>query len=233
MTRRMLISSYLISTALCRPVSPMTLMPYPVASEWTQILNHAQLALQLAMQSRILQSNLQVAALAKIQGRLLSSQQWAHTLRDLYDLAQNVRQGQGLAYTMGNLDRVFRQAYPGYLKNGVDFNVQYDDWNRTTQDTIAGALRSLNIHADQLTSDQQFMGTIRNFARSAEGETQVLQAGVMVANMQVDRLDKIRQLMMTQIAQTGAALGRQVQIDQAQSEILKKSIGHGHYVPKN
>ena len=46
---------------------------------------------------------------------------------------------QAIAYAMAGMDRVFRDRYPGY-KPITDWATAYDQWTRTTLDTLRGSL---------------------------------------------------------------------------------------------
>jgi P-type conjugative transfer protein TrbJ len=203
------------------------------AQEWTQLLNHAQLVLQLAKQAQILDENMKQFQQLRLSGMVFNSLQWVNFAQQIAALSHNIQQGQGLAYTMGHLDLAFRQAYPGYLQSGVAFDPQYRKWNRTNLDTIQGVLGSLNVHADQMQTEAQQIAVIRNFASSAVGQTQAIQAGVLMADKQVEQLAALRQLMAAQTQVLAVSEGRRINNEQVQQQIQGKGFGDAHFVATN
>src|SRR2546427_12906215 len=55
----------------------------------------------------------------------------------LVRLGQVIDQEQAIAYSMANVDGLFRQRYPGY-RPVTDWSREDDTWNRTTLETPRG-----------------------------------------------------------------------------------------------
>lgn len=231
MTRRAMLGSCLAGVALRRPILPMAGMPF--ATEWTQLLNYATLARQLLQSAQILQSNIQALRYQGIAGKLLTLAQFGQLAQNLTKLSQNVQQGNALSYTLSHLDIAFKSAFPGYLNTGIAFDPQYRQWSRTSLDTIGGILASISASTSDMNSDARIMDFLSQKQGTVIGETQAIQAGTEIANFQASQLLKLRQLMSAQITQTGVALGRQIQIEQAQSDTTKKAVGSAHYEATN
>ena len=87
------------------------------ATEVTQLLNHAQLILQYIRQGTQLANELNMYADMLKNTRMLSVHSFGAILNDVNALAAIVQGGQALAYSLGNLDQLFRQTYPGYEYN--------------------------------------------------------------------------------------------------------------------
>ena len=196
----------------------------PFATEWTQLLNYATLIKSLLQQSTAVATQFRQWTNEIKQGTLLSSLIWSPLRSDLTALAANVRQGQGLAYTMANLDSQFRTAFPGYMTSGTPYYTQYANWNKINMDTIAGALKSLNIHAGQLTSESGLLNILHGLAGTALGQNQALQVGTLIADQQVQQLDKMKQLMLTQIQTEATFQGRTIQLDTAKTNINQEAF---------
>ena len=222
--------------SICAALCSLTLVIYvaifptpsvaggPFATEWTQLLNYATLIKSLLQQSTAVATQFKQWSNELKQGTLLPSLIWSPLISDLTTLAANVRQGQGLAYTMANLDSRFRTAFPGYMTAGTPYYTQYANWNQINMDTIAGALKSLNIHAGQLTSESGLLNIIHGLARSAVGQNQALQVGTLIADQQVQQLDKMKQLMLTQIQTEATFQGRTIQLDTAKTNINQEAF---------
>src|SRR5213078_3837173 len=108
----------------------------------------------------------------------------AEALPRLVRLGQVIDQEQAIAYSMADIDGLFRQRYPGY-RPVTDWSREYDTWTRTTLDTLRGTLNSVRLHAEDFATEQ--------------GRIQSLQLGNMMAGEQLQQLVKLRQLVMAQI----------------------------------
>src|SRR5438876_6087642 len=116
----------------------------------------------------------------------------------LIRLGQIIDQEQAIAYAMAGMDRVFRERYPGY-RPVTNWAGAYDQWTRTTLDTLRGSLAAVRLHADDFADEQQRIQTLTALSDSAEGRMQAIQAANMLAAEQIQQLVKLRQLMMAQI----------------------------------
>lgn len=116
----------------------------------------------------------------------------------LVQLGQVIDQQQAIAYAMTGMDRVFRERYPGY-RPVTDWAAAYDQWTRTTLDTLRGSLAAVRLHADAFADEQQRFQTLTALGDTAEGRMQAIQVGNMLAAEQIQQLVKLRQLMMSQI----------------------------------
>ena len=109
------------------------------ATEFTQLLNHAQLVLQYIQQGQQLAVELAMYADMLHNSRTLGSQTFGSVGADITALARIVQGGQALAYSLGNLDQIFRMTYPGYRTAPNTYYLQYRDWSQTSLDTTLGA----------------------------------------------------------------------------------------------
>lgn len=99
-------------------------------------------------------------------------------------LGQIIEQEQAIAYAMAGMDRVFRERYPGY-RPVTDWAKTYDEWTRTTLDTMRGTLAAVRLQADDFADDQRRIETLTALGDSAEGRMQAIQVGNMLAGEQV------------------------------------------------
>src|SRR5437016_7400050 len=116
----------------------------------------------------------------------------------LVRLGRVIDQEQAIAYSMANVDALFRQRYPGY-RPVTDWSREYDAWTRTTLDTLRGTLSSVRLHAGDFATEQARIQALQAMSDSAEGRMQALQLGNMMAGEQLQQLVKLRQLVMAQI----------------------------------
>ena len=140
------------------------------ATEWTQLLNNAELIGLSAQSAEQIQNQLtQITQLAEqIQNQIriyenmlqntlqLPTHIWSQVEGDLARLQSLVNQGEGIAFAMGNIDDVLKQRFQSFvefetgLANGEDFSSSYRTWSDTNRDTIAATLRASGLTAEQL-----------------------------------------------------------------------------------
>lgn len=193
------------------------------ATEFTQLLNNAELA-GLAGQSAVQIEN-QVTQIAheveQIQNQLriyenmlqntltLPEQVWGEVESDLNRLRALVGEGQGIAFSMGNLEDVLQQRFQSYAEfqagplAGDDFSSAYQSWSDTNRDTIAGTLKAANLTAEQFYSEEAVVDRLRSMSGTSVGQMQALQVGHQIATQQVAQMQKLRGLVSQQMTMMG------------------------------
>ena len=214
-----LIATTIVTTG---PVSAGT--PLTGATEWTQILNNAELVSLVGQSDEQIGNQItQISQLAEqIQNQIriyqnmlqntltLPSHVWGQVEGDLNRLRSLVNQGQGIAFSMGNADDVLRQRFQSFsefksgLANGETFSASYRQWSDTNRDTIASTLRAAGLTSEQFASEEATMSQLRSMSQSAVGQMQALQAGHQIAAQQVAQAQKLRGLVSQQITMMGA-----------------------------
>jgi P-type conjugative transfer protein TrbJ len=116
----------------------------------------------------------------------------------LLRLGRIIEQEQALSYTLGNVDSLCRQRYPGY-RPITDWSREYDSWTRTTLDTLRGTLNAVRLHGEDFPGEQARIDSLTALSDTAVGRMQVVQTGNMIAAEQVQQLVKLRQLVMAQV----------------------------------
>ena len=145
----------------------------------------------------------------------------------LMRLGQIIEQEQAIAYAMAGMDRVFRDRYPGY-KPVTDWAAAYDQWTRTTLDTLRGSLAAVRLHADDFADEQSRIRTLTALSDSAEGRMQAIQTGNMLAAEQVQQLAKLRQLMMAQINAQNVYMANQTNRDAQRAATQQEWVKNGN-----
>jgi P-type conjugative transfer protein TrbJ len=193
------------------------------ATEWTQILNNTELVSLVGSSAEQVQNQVtQITQLAEqIQNQLriyenmlqntltLPDHIWGQVQSDLMRLQSLVNQGQGIAFSMGNVDDVLRQRFKSFadfksgLANGQTFSSSYQDWSDTNRDTIASTLRAAGLTAEQFSSEEATMSQLRSMSESSVGQMQALQVGHEIAAQQVAQAQKLRGLVSQQVAMMG------------------------------
>ncbi|UUP20036.1 P-type conjugative transfer protein TrbJ [Nitratireductor thuwali] len=189
------------------------------ATEWTQLLNNAELVGLTGQSAEQIQNQItQIAQLSEqIQNQLriyenmlqntlqLPDHVWGQVESDLMALQNLVNQGAGIAFAMGNIDDVLKQRFESFaefetgLANGEDFSSSYQSWSDTNRGTISATLRAAGLTADQFASEEATMSQLRSMSQSSVGQMQALQVGHQIAAQQVAQTQKLRGLVSQQI----------------------------------
>ena len=170
------------------------------ATEPTQLLNHAQLIMQYIRQGEQLANELNMYADMLKNSRALPAHTFGAVANDLGALATIVQGGRALAYSLGNLDQLFRQTYPGYGYNAGAYYTQYRNWSQTTLDTTLGTLRAAGLQGQQLQNEQAILNSLKGSLQGTEGRLQALHALGDISEQQVEQLMKLRELMMADMS---------------------------------
>ena len=189
------------------------------ATEWTQLLNNAELV-GLTGQSAEQISNqvTQIGQLAEqIQNQLniyenmlqntlqLPDHVWGQAEADLRRLQQLVARGQGIAFSAANIDDVLKQRFKSFgefktgLENGETFSDSYQSWSDTNRETIAATLRAAGLTSEQFGTEEATMAQLRTMSETSVGQMQALQVGHEIAAQQVEQAQKLRGLVSQQI----------------------------------
>src|ERR1700740_3645687 len=104
-----------MATSTISPPPAHAGVPGVFATEYTQLLNYAELVGQLEKQVLMVENQLtQIANMTK-QGTTITNQLFGTIGSDIANLRQIVNTGQALSYTMSNMDGAFRLRFPGYV----------------------------------------------------------------------------------------------------------------------
>ncbi|CAN7676337.1 P-type conjugative transfer protein TrbJ [Pararhizobium sp. LjRoot255] len=193
------------------------------ATEFTQLANNAELIKLLESSGVQVENQVkQISQLAEqIQNQLsiyenmlqntaqLPNHIWGQVEGDLKKLQGVVSQGEGIAFSMGNVDDVLKQRFQSYadfksnLPTGETFSSSYQSWSDTNRDTIAGTLKAANLTADQFSSEESTMTSLRSMSENADGQMKALQVGHQIAAQQVAQMQKLRGLVSQQMTVMG------------------------------
>lgn len=195
--RKGLIAALLI-TVFVQPQQPVQAGAF--ATEVTQLLNHGQLVMQYLRQGEQLANEIKMLEDMIRNVKPLPGQTFGPIAADINALAAIVQGGQALAYSLGNLDAVFRRTYPGYGYNANAYYTNYRSWSQTSLDTTLGALKAAGLQGQQLQSEQSVLNSLRGMAQTSDGRMQALQVLGEINEQQVQQLMKLRELMMADMS---------------------------------
>ncbi len=207
------------------------------ATEWTQLANNTELITLVGKSAEQVNNQItQINQLAEqIQNQLniyknmlqntaqLPNHIWGEVENDLKNLQNVVNQGQGVAFSMGNVDDVLKQRFQSFaemksnLPDGASFSTTYQSWSGTNRDTIAGTLKAANLTTDQFSSEEGTMSSLRSMSETADGQMKALQVGHQIAAQQVAQMQKLRGL----VSQQMTMMGTWFQSEQAQKDLAQ------------
>ena len=187
------------------------------ATEVTQLLNHAELVLMYIRQGLQLENEVAMYSNMLRNTKDLSSQTFGQIAADIGALAQIVQGGQALAYSLGNLDQLFRSTYPGYATNPTVYYLSYQKWSQTSLDTTLGALRAAGLQNQQMQSEESIISALEGMSETADGQMQALNVLGQISDQEVQQLMKLRELMMADMSSKQAYQAATIQ-EQAASQ---------------
>ena len=126
-------------------------------------------------------------------------------------------EGRAVAYSSGQIDEDYQREYRDFeyyaqrqQGNHDALAERYRDWSQSNHDSVRGALRAAGLQAQQFDREDSALRSIEAQIENAAGTKQLLQAGGSIAAMQVEQLQKLRQLQMAQIQLQASHVGGQV-----------------------
>ena len=199
------------------------------ALEVTQLFNNVELIDIAIKEAENLAYTIQQYEIMYENARNLPEHIKQQALKDLQALAEVVATGRAVSYSSGQVDEDYRQENrdfeyyanrsrgPGGERDHDYYSDRYRDWSQSNHDSVRGALRAAGLQAAQFDRESSALRTIENQMSSAAGTQQLLQAGGSIAAMQVEQMQKLRQLVMSQTqlqaAQVGGTIDRHAQDD--------------------
>jgi type IV secretion system protein TrbJ len=200
----------LLLLLFCSPPGPA--LGGPFALEVTQLLNHVQLVLSYVTQANQLATQIKILADA-IKNTVNNPHQVFWNIQaDLNALAAIVQGGRSLAYSLGNLDAVWYQTYPGYSGYGrTGFYNRYQNWAQTTLDTAIGAMRAAGLQGQELNNEVTLITNLEAQSQSADGRLLALNVVTQMADQQAQQMQKLRELMLADMQSKAAYFGTVIQ----------------------
>lgn len=184
-------------------------------TEWTQLMNKAMMAKQVATQAQQLGTQINQYKDMLINSKGLSTQVWGQAMQDFSKLQNLMSQSRSMAYSASNLDGQFSSrygTYDAYLNRKMDakdWQNKYAQWSQEGSDNARYALKGLGLQASQMQNEQALMQQLQSMAGSAEGRMQALQVANMMAAQNVEQVMKLRQMMMLQLQMQANYLAQQ------------------------
>ena len=200
------------------------------ATEWTQLLNNAELGKilsiesqslhtetqSLAAETRQLQTQLQALEIMRRNVRVLPDHAIGNVIEPVVRLNRIARQAGGLAIDGRNLDTFLRSDLikdPRYDRRGLDranLSESYDAWTTQWNASMETNLRQSGATLEDVETEARLIDRIQSRMGTEEGQMQVLQGGNLVAASMARQLNDLRRITATQSEQTSVAWGRKL-----------------------
>lgn len=154
------------------------------------VRNGRRAAEQIVLQKRQIEYQIQML-------RSLKDPNWRHIGLLHEDLAEVVREGEALGYSMQRLETEFDRAFPGYHASRDPRAADIDRMRRVLA-TQRAQLRAAGIQAGDAAQGQRTLDRIKAQVSGAEGTQEALQASATIQGYTADRLDLIAQQLAAQ-----------------------------------
>lgn len=198
-----------------------------LATEFTQVANNLQLISSYIRQGQQLTQEIRMVLDMTKNSATLPSQVFGPIAGDISQLANIVQGGRALAYSMANLDALFRSRFRGWGYNSRTWYLDYRDWSQTSLDTTLGTLRAAGLQGQQLQNEQAVLNQLRAMSQSSDGRMQALQVANQIAEQQVEQIMKLRQLMLADLQSKQAFQAAQIQRQAASESASEKFFTFG------
>lgn len=145
------------------------------------------------------------------QGKSLPNSIFGSTATDLQSAVSIYNRSQSLGRELQNIDTQFNDKFPGfqsYLNGTTNYTAlstqeRYQHWSEQGRDNVKSALEAANLNTSSFESEDTKLASMVARSQSAVGRMQAIQAGNEIASQNVQQLQKLRDLLATQINMQG------------------------------
>jgi P-type conjugative transfer protein TrbJ len=168
--------------------------PAPARAQWV-VSDPANLAQNLAQVRQMIQQvitakrqlEVQIAAL-----KSLAHPNWRHLALLHRDLADVVREGEALGYSLARLEHEFDHTFPGYTVPADPRTMNLEQMRRTLA-TLRGVLRASGMQARDAAEGQATLERIQDRMAGISGTQQALELQATIQGLQAGELGALRQ----------------------------------------
>jgi len=195
-----------------------------VATEATQIMNNIQLVMQYANQVQQLQTQANALQVA-LQNAKQNPESLLRNPQGIFNqLASVVNQGEALGLSSARIESTLKNTYGS--KYGGNYLKEFNQWSRTTKDSIKSALMSAGSQFAGYQDETAAIQKLAGLSASATGHMQAITTGNEIALSMVDQLQKLRNLQMSQMQAQSAFMMQQQASQEAEVESSKKLLNY-------
>ena len=151
------------------------------------------------------------------QGTGLPDSMFGSIAADLKSVVNIYNRSQALGRQIQNMDSQFNTAFPGFdsylnqAANSAEVRAQdrYQKWSQQGRDNVKTAMEAANLNTSTFEPEDAQLARMVARSQSAVGRMQAIQAGNEIASQSVQQLQKLRDLMATQINMQGNYMAQQ------------------------
>ncbi len=151
------------------------------------------------------------------QGLGLPSSMFSGIATDLRDVISIYDRSQSLGRQIQNMDSQFNYQFPGFQSylngaaNSAHFTPRehYKNWSEQGRGNVRAALEAANLNTSTFETEDAKLDSILARSQSAAGRMQAIQVGNEIASQNVQQLQKLRDLLATQINMQGNYMAQQ------------------------
>lgn len=151
------------------------------------------------------------------QGTGLPDSMFGSIAADLKSVVNIYNRSQALGRQIQNMDSQFNTAFPGFdsylnqAANSAEVPAQdrYQKWSQQGRDNVKTAMEAANLNTSTFEPEDAQLARMVSRSQSAVGRMQAIQAGNEIASQNVQQLQKLRDLMATQINMQGNYMAQQ------------------------
>ncbi len=152
------------------------------------------------------------------QGTSLPNSMFGSIAADLKNVANIYNRSQVLGRQIQDMDSKFNTAFPGfesYLNQAENWaeapnRDRYEKWSVQGRDNVKTAMKAADLNTGAFESEDAQLARMVSRSQSAVGRMQAIQAGNEIASQNVQQLQKLRDLLATQINMQGNHMAQQV-----------------------
>ncbi|CZT27691.1 P-type conjugative transfer protein TrbJ [Pseudomonas cerasi] len=151
------------------------------------------------------------------QGTGLPDSMFGSIAADLKNVVSIYNRSQALGRQIQNIDSQFNMTFPGFesylnqAANSAEVPTQdrYLKWSEQGRDNVKAAMEAANLNTGAFESEDAQLASMVSRSQSAVGRMQAIQAGNEIASQNVQQLQKLRDLVATQINMQGNYMAQQ------------------------
>lgn len=174
-----------------------------VFSQATQVAKEIETAINTAEQ---LQMQIQQYQNMVTQGLSLPSSMFNRLTADLQRLQALYQQSQALAGNLSNFDSRFREQFGDYNRylqqsgsSPTAMADNYKRWQEQGSDAMRVAMLSAGMNVSAIADEDAMLAQLVSRSQNAQGRMQAIQAGNEIAAQQVQQMQRLRELLNSQI----------------------------------
>ena len=229
----------LLSATPETPASAQVVYCTNCSSELTQLQNYLQLVATLAKQAALLEQAITQTGLMVQNATPLAKPQYGNGQADLQALQNLVAQTTTLSYASANLGAAANarfQTYQTYTSsplNSTGFAAKYQQWSQDMETSVLTTLKAAQNQATTINgSEQQTVSRLQAQSSAAGGQLQAQQTDNAIGLEAIAQVQKLRQLLLTDLQLKANAAGASADKDAAhqaawQTFVAKPTVSLG------